>query len=149
MKNLCIGTQCGGFQFMLILDLLGIVKSIIHFLHVWHTRINQVATKLKVLLNLFKDLNYFHNSLPFLANLQKVSYLKLHIHVHTFVKSCCFLEALNVHSSKAETVQLRVQSSGFFCDGHKFPRLIFFWFALCQPWIQLDLLFIVCKCLVL
>ena len=24
LKNLCIGTQCGGFQFMLILDLLGI-----------------------------------------------------------------------------------------------------------------------------
>ena len=24
MKNLCIGTQCGGFQLLLILDLLGI-----------------------------------------------------------------------------------------------------------------------------
>ena len=25
LKNLCIGTQCGGFQFLLILDLWGII----------------------------------------------------------------------------------------------------------------------------
>ena len=63
-------------------------------------------------------MNYFHNSLHFLP-----VYKKLHNREHTFVKSCCFLEALNVHSSKAETVELEVQSSVFFCDGHKFPRL--------------------------
>ena len=80
----------------------------------------KLPQKFKLLLNLFKDCELLS---PFVANLQKVSYLKLHIHEHTFVKSCCFLEALNVHSSKAETVQLRVQSSVFFCDGHKFPRL--------------------------
>ena len=86
-------------------------------------------------------MNYFHNSLHFLPLQIRIWFVrqrfnpiletnpfyqftkKLHNHEHTFVKSCCFLEALNVHSSKAETVELEVQSSVFFCDGHKFPRL--------------------------
>ena len=66
---------------------------------------------------------YFHNSSLFLTHSQKRVLCKLHNHEHTFVKSCCFLEALNVHSSKAETVELEVSVFSFFCDGHKFPRL--------------------------
>ena len=90
-------------------------------------------------------MNYFHNSLHFLP-----VYKKLHNREHTFVKSCCFLEALNVHSSKAETVELEVQSSVFFCDGHKFPRLKK---ILIRTFSALNTaswpLLIVCKCLVL
>ena len=76
---------------------------------------------------------------------------KLHNHEHTFVKSCCFLEALNVHSSKAETVELEVQFFSFFCDEHKFPHdSNNFWFALCLS-LEYSLTFIYCfyKCLVL
>ena len=96
-------------------------------------------------------MNYFHIDLlsqfiTLFTSLQK----KLHNHEHTFVKSCCFLEALNVHSSKAETVELEVQSSVFFVTGTSFHDSNF---ILIRTLSALNTvawpLFIVCKCLVL